>query len=332
MVPPGWSQHAAWSAPISPGTHPALSDGLVALVTADRHLQLRYGSTGVVVWSTPASLPPEITGSPAISMVAGAPTVLIQGNGQILTWQVSGDGSKATPVAVPDRAQITTAGESPLISLPDHSAAVLDGARLTRITLPGSTTAMAADKAAVIAGDPKGVWWRIPPGRAAQKVTPATPPGAGQVTRIAAAGHGVVALVWSMKNGDQRSVASLHDAVTGKVLSQTTAPTGELRAPVWLRSAEGQVTALGPVLFDLAGRTATAHPGFAPLAATGKVIYGQLDHHLAAVAGGPNQTPVQLADGTALPWGITAGGRAVVADRTTSGISLFALNPSRYEP
>ena len=330
-VPPGWSQHASWSAPISPGTHPALSDGLVALVSADRHLQLRYGSTGAIVWSTPAPLPPEATGSPAISVVGGASTVLIQGAGEILTWQVSGDGTKATPMAAPDRAQISTAGESPLVSLPDHTSAVLGATGLTKVAVPDRTTAMAADKDAVIAGDPKGVWWRIPPsGGTALKVTPAVPAGADQVTRIAAAGHGVVALVWSMKkNGGQQSIASLHDAVTGKVLSQASAPTDELRTPVWLHSAEGQVAALGPVLFDLANETATAHPGFAPLAATGKVIYGQLKQHLAAVRAGPNENPTQLADGTALPWGITAGGRAVVADRTTAGISLFALMPTQ---
>ena len=57
----------------------------------------------------------------------------------------------------------------------------------------------------------------------------------------------------------RNAIASLADSTTGQILAYAPAPAGQLRTPVWLRDASGESAALGPVLFDLTRRTATAH-------------------------------------------------------------------------
>lgn len=342
-TPPGWSDRVAWSAPIAVGTHPALASGLVALITADRHLQLRYGSTGAIVWTTPAPLLATATGSPAIAQIDGHQTIVIssdpttQGQGSLLLWQVDGDGTTPTHITLPANAQISYAGDTLLVTGADGSASLVANGQLITVPLPAKAVAMAVDTTGtgatsptVIAGTPAGTWWRASLASSPTQIHPAKPAGADQVTRIAAAGHGTVTLVWSTKKGGQE-IAALHDAVTGRILATAAAPADQLHTPVWLRGNDNTAAALGPVTFDLQHNTATAHPGFAPLSVAGTVVYGQISGHLAAIAASPGTStasPVDVPQGTAVPWGLAAGDRAIVADRTTAGISLYALLPA----
>ncbi|MQY07201.1 hypothetical protein [Actinomadura macrotermitis] len=326
QVPPGWSDRAAWQAAIRPGTRPAIADGgMVALVTNDRRLQLRHGATGAVIWTTAAALPPDAAGEPVATHADGRPVIAVQAGQRLLLWPVNGTGADPLTLDLPDKARLSWAGDGPLLTLPGREAALVSGGRIVRVTLPGQAVAMAVDGTGVLAATGKGLWWRVAPGAAPVKIVPKAPAGARAVTRVAAAGHGTVALVWSARKGGD-AVAALHDAVSGQVRAAAAAPAAQLRAPVWARGADGAAAALGPVLFDLGRPAAVARPGFSPLTAAGPTLYGRIGKRLVAVPAAAPAAPADLPQGTALPWGIAAE-RVIVADRTADGVALFALPP-----
>ncbi|MBA8957031.1 hypothetical protein HNR61_008721 [Actinomadura namibiensis] len=323
-VPPGWSATGAWQTPIRPGTRPAVipDGGLVAMVTTDRRVQIRHGATGAVIWTAATPLPPE-AGDPVATRVDGKPVITALAGPRLLVWPVNGTGAAPTTLALPDKAQVSWAGDGPLLTLPGHRAALVTGGQARTVELPGKAVAMAVDGSTVLAATSTGTWWRLTPGAPPVKVTPKKPAGAKAVTRVAAAGHGTVTLVWSSDTSG-KAVAALHDATTGAARTSASAPADQLRTtPVWVRGADGGAAALGPVVFDLARPAATARPGLIPLTTAGPVAYGRIGKRLVAVPA--SGEPVRdLGAGTALPWG-TVADRAIVADRTADGVALFAL-------
>ncbi|WP_157419936.1 hypothetical protein [Actinomadura kijaniata] len=323
-VPPGWSATGAWQTPIRPGTRPAVipDGGLVAMVTTDRRVQIRHGATGAVIWTAATPLPPE-AGDPVATRIDGKPVITALAGPRLLVWPVNGTGAAPTTLALPDKAQVSWAGDGPLLTLPDRKAALVTGGQARTVELPGKAVAMAVDGSTVLAATSTGTWWRLTPGAPPVKVTPKKPAGAQAVTRVAAAGHGAVTLVWSSGTSG-KAVAALHDATTGAARASASAPAEQLRTtPVWVRGADGGAAALGPVVFDLARPAATARPGLIPLTTAGPVAYGRIGKRLVAVPA--SGEPVRdLGAGTALPWG-TVADRAIVADRTADGVALFAL-------
>ncbi|UGQ15000.1 hypothetical protein LO772_16365 [Yinghuangia sp. ASG 101] len=327
-APPGWSRAAAWSLPVTapaPRVPTVAADGsTAAAITADRQLALLDPATGQVRRMVP--LPAGDLGGLRLGRVDGRAAALVQVGSQLVYAPVDGTAD-VTVLVLPDGASVSVAGDSPLVSAPS-GASVISGGKLLPLQLPPGAGAMAVDGQTVLAAASSGTWWRIPLGQAPIEMAPSPPRPGAAVARVAGAGHGRVAVVWTGPSDGVGTVA-LYDASTGEALWTVDAPAEALKSPAWVWAADGKVAAIGPIVFNLGARTATLREGLVPVIAFGGRVYGTVNGASAVIdPSDPAASTTALPAGTPLPWGAPTGRLLMtVASDASGAVDLFALTP-----
>ncbi|NUU19911.1 MAG: hypothetical protein HOV68_00090 [Streptomycetaceae bacterium] len=298
----------------------------VAAVTPDGRVAVVDPATGRV--HRTFDIPPGEHHGLRIAAVDGVPSVLVQAGTRLA--YAPADGSAApTVLDLPDgAAAVTYGGDSPLIVAAGKPFVVRDG-RLTEVQLPPGATAIAADGPNVIAAAPEGPWWNVQMGREPLAVAPAAPRPGAAIYRMAAAGHNRVAVIWTGPDAATVTVV-LYDAASGQPQITADAPLDEMRKAAWIWGSDGQVAALGAMVFDLKAGKATVRSGFGPVIGWGNLLYGQTaaDPHTSVVidATDPSRPAVPLGAGVPLPWGGPTGQLILILDATPSSVpTLYAL-------
>jgi hypothetical protein len=332
QAPPGWSKNAAWIATVAVPTAKAptvaASTTAVAVITTDGKVALLDPATGHV--RRAFDLPAGEHRGVRLALVDRVESVLVQAGNQLA--YAPADGSAApTVLDLPDNAQVSYAGDAPLV-VAGAAASVVEDAKLVPVGLPANATAMAADGATVIAAVPVGPWWSAAPGREPVAVTPVPPRAGATIFRIAAAGHNRVAVIWNGPDATTVTVV-LYDATSGQSLVTTDAPLDQVRKTAWVWGTDGRVAALGPVVYDLQANKASVRPGFGPVVGWGKLLYGQSisdpQTTLVLDATDPAKAPTPLGAGVPLPWGGPTGQLLLILDSTpTTTPTLYALTPA----
>ncbi|MGW0659360.1 hypothetical protein [Streptodolium elevatio] len=335
-APNGWSRTAAWTAVVAPPTARAatIASGTtaVAVITPAKQVAILDPADGRVRRSF--DLPKGEHRGVKLGAVDGTMSVLVHA-GDVLAYAPADGSAAPTTLDVPAGAVVSYAGDSPLVVNGTDVQVVRDG-RLAAVQLPPGATAMAADGANVIAAVPVGPWWNAAPGREATAITPAPPRPGATLFRIAAAGHNRVAVVWTGPDAATVTVV-LYDATTGEARITADAPLEEMRKTAWVWGTDGQVAALGPLVFDLKGGKAAVRSGFGPVIGWGNLLYGQTaaDPQTAVVLDGtdPKSAPVPLGTGVPLPWGGPTGRLILILDTAPSTApTLYALTREGTPP
>ena len=319
-APVGFTTHGAWAVSLAPASTPALAaDGsAVAAFTANNHLAVLDPATGVVRWST--TLPAGATGTLTVSTVDGTAVVTQLTSEALYYWPLTGDQHPVTAVTLPSQAQVSYLGPSPLVSLPDQTAAVLTHGALRQLDIPVGDTALAADGTTVTAASAAGTWTQLSPGHPATPAKTMAPPAkAARLLRVSGIDGQRLVGVWADTTGEQH--ATVYATATGQQLATATAPTGLDQASV---CASGDLVVLGDLVLDTS--THTARNGVTATscaAATGR-LYVQDDTGTWYDTSAATDTP--LPSGAAAPIGIADGRALVVADKLDQHL-LYALNP-----
>lgn len=332
QAPPGWSKNAAWIATVAVPTAKAptvaASTTAVAVITTDGKVALLDPATGHV--RRAFDLPAGEHRGVRLALVDRVESVLVQA-GSLLAYAPADGSAAPTVLDLPDNAQVSYAGDAPLV-VAGTAASVVEDAKLVPVDLPPNATAMAADGATVIAAVPVGPWWSAAPGREPVAVTPVAPRAGATIFRIAAAGHNRVAVIWNGPDAATVTVV-LYDATSGQSLVTTDAPLDQVRKTAWVWGTDGRVAALGPVVYDLQANKASVRPGFGPVVGWGKLLYGQSisdpQTTLVLDATDPARPPTPLGAGVPLPWGGPTGQLLLILDSTpTTTPTLYALTPA----
>lgn len=335
-APNGWSRTAAWTAVVAPPTARAatIASGTtaVAVITPTKQVAILDPADGRVRRSF--DLPKGEHRGVKLGVVDGTMSVLVHA-GDVLAYAPADGSAAPTTLDVAADAVVSYAGDSPLIVNGTGVQVVRDG-KLADVQLPPGATAMAADGANVIAAVPVGPWWNAAPGREATAITPAPPRPGATLFRIAAAGHNRVAVVWTGPDAATVTVV-LYDATTGEARITADAPLEEMRKTAWVWGTDGQVAALGPLVFDVKGGKAAVRSGFGPVIGWGNLLYGQTaaDPQTAVVldATDPKGAPVPLGSGVPLPWGGPTGQLILILDTAPSTApTLYALTREGTPP
>ncbi|MCF2528106.1 hypothetical protein [Yinghuangia soli] len=333
-APPGWSRTAAWTvkvaAPSARAATIASTTTAVAVVSPEKKVVILDPADGRS--RRTFDLPPGEFHGLRIASVDGKPSVVVHAGTQLAYAPADGSAAPtALDLADPD-AMVTYAGDSPLIVARGAVSVVKDG-KIAPVTMPAGATAMAADGATVIAAVPVGPWWIVTPGAEPAAITPEPPRPGATIYKMAAAGHNRVAVMWTGPDAATVTVV-LYDAGSGKAQITADAPLDEMRKTAWVWGTDGQVAALGALVFDLKAAKASVRPGFGPVIGWGNLLYGQNSSDAqtfqAIDATDPNRAPVPLGTGVPLPWGAPTGSLILILDTTPSTApTLFALDQVR---
>ncbi|UZJ27015.1 hypothetical protein RHODO2019_18665 (plasmid) [Rhodococcus antarcticus] len=358
LPPPGFSQTAAWSAPIDPGTTPVITTtGQIVTVSppgaGERTLDVRDPATGITAWS--AVLPRGAgTGSEGVrlSQVEGHESVVATTSTDLTWWPTDGEDHTPRTVALPVGAVVSFAGSTPLVTWPAQHAGILTdstpttGAALTDLAVPAGAVAVGATAGTVIAVNSVGQLWRLTPATAqfppAPVATAALVPGASALESVAAytaptpagATPELLVLTWFTPDPAVR-VVSLLDATTGAPVG---APVTVARSDLtggWQTSEHNTLGTLGRVLLDTtvpALRTLPA--GWATTAISDTQVHGSaastpmvLTPAGVATPTGSGVIPLGVIPTVVIP-GAIAAGLAVVTATAGTLTTLYGLPTS----
>ncbi|MCS0604182.1 hypothetical protein NX794_23635 [Streptomyces sp. LP11] len=318
-APDGWTTHAAWAVAVSTQVTPAVADdGTTAVITDQGDLAVLNPSTGVTEWT--ADVPDDASGSLVITLIDGKRVVALTTGQTLHYWQLTGSTHQHTAVALPDSGVVSFLGSSPLISLPDATAAVVAKGRVRTLDLPVRGTALAADGQSVLAADPSGRWWWLRAGHVTGKGRKMTAPVRnGKLASVLGIDGTRLAGVW--KSGD-KTYLTVYASGSGKRLA--TAQTGGDLSDLTVRSTGGLI-AVGPLVLDTkTGKTKLA-AGTTPHSAADGRIYAQDQLQQWHALDASNDTTLGGED-VAIPLGIAAKRALVVADKLGEKL-LYALVP-----
>ncbi|MDO5711748.1 MAG: hypothetical protein Q4P32_08445 [Micrococcales bacterium] len=162
--PPGFSAAARWvSEPVETGRIIALGDE-IAYLTATRRLTVVDAMTGAKKWS--ATLPVSGSTTPLARTRIDGQEVLATQVGSTLAWWRLADGRDPATLALPEGARTTFLGEAPLVGIDPHTVAVVTGAKLRRVQVPGGAYAFAANAQGRVTAASGLGWWHLRPGSA----------------------------------------------------------------------------------------------------------------------------------------------------------------------
>ncbi|MFE5325330.1 hypothetical protein ACFRCG_02745 [Embleya sp. NPDC056575] len=326
-APAGWRQTSAWSRSIAPpgAGRPSVAalGGVLAILTPDRRVALLDPHDGAVV-QVGEPLP---TGNVALHATGDptAPVLVAETEDRLLVWsplRAPQSSRPPTTIEFAPGARVSYAGALPLVTGPDGSAAVLRGDALVPVRLSPGTVAMAADTAHVLAGRAVGPWELVGFDGRTHVVAPLPPRPGARMLRMAGAGHGVVAAVWSGPVDGSETLA-VHDSSSGRVLAGADAPAGSLSG-AWIHADGNPLAALGPVVVDLAQGRASVTPGLVARSVAGDRVYGTRDLRPVAVT---SAGVVTMPDRAAIPWGISVG-RAILLTGDGDRAVLHAVDPT----
>ncbi|MFE2953670.1 hypothetical protein ACFXHK_42415 [Embleya sp. NPDC059267] len=325
--PAGWQRTSAWTRSIAPpgAGRPSVAalGNVLAVLTPDRRVALldpRDGRIEEAGEPLPAGhLALHATGDPT------APVLVAETRDGLVVWPTHGGPRPWSPpdtVALAPGARVSYAGALPLVTGPDGSAAALRGGVLVPVRVPPGTVAMAADATHVLAGRAVGPWELLGFDGTTRGVAPVPPHPGARMLRVAGGGHGSVAVVWSGPRDDTETLA-VHDSSSGRVLAHADAPAGSL-SNTWIRSDDGPLAALGPVVVDLAEGRASVTPGAVARSVAGDRVYGTREGHPVALT---VRGALTMPDHTAVPWAVNTG-RALLLTGNEDRTVLHAVEPA----
>ncbi|MER6733785.1 PQQ-binding-like beta-propeller repeat protein [Streptomyces puniciscabiei] len=318
-APDGWTTRAAWAVPISSQVTPAIADdGTTAVITDQGDLAVLNPSTGVIEWT--AGVPDGASGSLVITRIDGKRVVALTADQTLHYWQLTGRTHEHTAVDLPGSGTVSFLGSSPLISLPDSTAAVVAKGKVRTLDLPVRTTALAADGQSVLAADPSGRWWWLRAGHTADKGEKMTAPVKNaKLASVLGIDGTRLAGIW--KSGDKTYV-TVYASDSGKRLA-TAQTSGDLSDQT--ARSTGNLVAVGPLILDTKTGKTNVVTGTTPHSAAGGRIYSQDQLQQWHALDATNDIPLSGED-VAIPLGIADKRALVVADKLGKKL-LYALVP-----
>lgn len=211
LPPDGWSTHAAWAVPSasSPKTRVLPLEGRVLAVAASGELTAFDAATGIAVWHTELPGGNAVAG-PVRTLVDGVESVAVVTTRHLLWWPADELApGVVSRVELPERAEVTFSGASPLVTLPDQHAAVIDAGQLSDRVIPAGATGIRADGRTVTALDGRGRLWRIsgPAPRVPDPTVTLRAPRRGQEPTLLGVAGDYLVIGWRSRSGVDADLA-----------------------------------------------------------------------------------------------------------------------------
>lgn len=164
--PPGFQSRATWVVPMTENTSVAVTpDHQVALTNGDGDLEVRDVATGVLRWK--ASLPINSSGELHATTIDGHGVLAFGETSKLLYWRLDDPQHVQHSVELPEGAQTSFTGPSPLVVLPDQTAAYVTGDQAKLVDVPVGATAVSSTDSSVLAVNGKGKLWTLKSGTGA---------------------------------------------------------------------------------------------------------------------------------------------------------------------
>jgi hypothetical protein len=342
-APPGFSSAPIWGVPIAAASTALVSaDGRVLVLTAGHEAAVVDPADGTVSWHVQA--PDDATGL-HLATIDGQRVAAVETPETLTYWSLpaarSVAGAAALASAVPSAAvtvrlaagsKLSWAGPSPLVTMPDGTAAVIRGGEVQRVSLPTGLRPLAADGADVLAVQGRD-WIRQRAGQApgsTQRLSIPPKAGGSAPIRVENVGGSFLAGIWTSASGP---VVAVYDAHSGAVAVQATFPrAANFAQATTIRQPGGDRTAIGPALLEPAQQNLSIlSPDFTPVAlAPGHVYANDVNRGVVDLQiKGPSFKIVPFAGKSpTIPIGITtvaSQSRAIVVVPAGSGWLLCAL-------
>lgn len=273
LVPPGFSEQAAWSLPIAPRSEPRLLDDQRLLITTDSgELNIVDAATGAVTWR--GAQAPRVNDVVHASEVQGRP-VLATGESSLTLWPLDTDQSPVAPVEVNvgHSAEVTYLGSQPLITLPNQTAGLFTSDGLTLTDVPVTAVPILSGREGIIAANEES-WWTLTADQAPVKKPLPRPEGVeGAPLLISAADDDTLIFVWSQRPALTVTLVDL----PSNTITLTAPMNARITAQdVPIHAADAETLTLGEAFIDYsAAPRAVALPSrMTPVAVSGSTVYG----------------------------------------------------------
>lgn len=328
--PPGFLSRATWVVPVTENTGVAVtSDHQVALTNGDGDLEVRDIQTGVLRWK--AGLPLNSSGELHVTTIDGHSVLAFSETSSLLYWRLDDPQHVQHTVELPEGAQTLFAGPSPLVLLPDQTAAYITGDQTKLVDVPVGATAVSSTGTAILAVNGKGRLWTLKAGSGAPPAPRQLhlPKKGARVIRATPVPSGMFLVAW--KYGSTRMVI-LYESPGGrergrKALlgdSLDNAGTG-MDSDLTLASDDGSVVTMGDmVVFPNVPRAYTINGLNSAVAVNGHVYGGDQTGAWVDVT---RKGSRKVASQSSIPVGVD-GNVALVAAKKLNVTLLYAL-PSK---
>lgn len=244
---PGYTSTAAWDLTIPTGASLGGTHMGLAVVEKDKFRVLSLKDGKPVLEST-LTAPVGFT---ATTVVDGHEVLFWKTGGKLFWWGGSGD---PTSVDLPEGAEVSMAGDLPLIASGDKKWTLRSG-KLVECSEPSDIVAADSTYAVALVGD-SGLKL-LPADGTATKSVALTPPVKGATAiRWVAVGRGQAVVVWSTVPNPQSStpvVIATHTIASGVPTSQQSVRWGEVQSAKWTRTMGGLYGTVGTVAVDIVG-------------------------------------------------------------------------------
>ncbi|HEX6446611.1 MAG TPA: hypothetical protein VF053_16065 [Streptosporangiales bacterium] len=203
--PPGFQSRASWVVPMAENTSVAVTaDHQVAVTNGDGDLEVRDTATGVLRWK--ANLPINSSGELHVTTIDGHKVLAFGETSNLLYWRLDDPQHVEHTVDLPEGAQTSFTGPSPLVLLPDQTAAYVTGDQAKLVDVPVGATAVSSTGSSILAVNGRGQLWTLKSGGGAPPApTRVHPPEKGaRVLRAAPTSTGMFLVAW--KYGSTRMV------------------------------------------------------------------------------------------------------------------------------
>lgn len=323
--PPGWGTAARWKVPLPTSTAIGVGHGKVAALGQSRELLVLDADTGKTLFT---SAPQDTLTSRAVPMVSaagGVPVAVVVDGSTVMLWRLDKLAPNPSVLVLPAGAGLSAAGGGLLVASQLQAWTVSDKLRMVPAAMPGGNRALSVDESGALLSAPQTGPASITPPGGKPKVLPAPKPPKGTLDKlhVARGARGVLGVWWTPAKGKGRVIGAA--TMDGKLLGSASVAEGEMATGLPLVvAADGKHAAFGPLLVDAAPAKVTLLAGFAPTSADSVQVYGTRNG--ARVAATASAKPLDLDPLTAIPWGLSATGRAVVLDRDAGVTMLAALD------
>lgn len=283
--PPGYRSRADWVVPatedtdVAGGNHQVavIGDHEVAFMNGDGDLDVRDSGTGVLRWK--AKLPLNSSGDLHATTIDGH-SVLALGEGtSLLYWRLDDPQHIEHTVELPDGAETSFAGPSPLVVLPDQTAAYVVGDNAKLVDVPIGARAVSSTGSSILAVNGKGQLWTLRSrGAAPPPPTQLHPPKKGaRLLRATPVPSGMFLVAW--KYGSTRMVV-LYQSAGGPelgrkpLLDDSLDPAAGPDSDVNFTSDDGSVVTMGDMVVFPNVPSANVISGLSPATVVNGHVYG----------------------------------------------------------
>ncbi|MBO3143556.1 hypothetical protein [Dermatophilus congolensis] len=171
-APPGSTVEGSWSTgPLTSAAGPVVSVGdSLGYVKSDGTVALVDAATGRSRWEQKI-VPAQVRGHLSRTRIRSVDSLAIHVGNRLVAWSLA-DGSAVAAVDLPEGAQVSYLGASPLVGTGSSTVSVLGEEGLLQVAVPAGAYALAArDDRSVTAVSSQG-WWRLRSGVPAGAVRP----------------------------------------------------------------------------------------------------------------------------------------------------------------